>query len=787
MNTHGYVGNITRLVQGVLMCTCALGALASQVRAQSTTLVDSSARAKPIPTPGIAGAMSPTVSALLRAIRHAQQTIPTELLGYSATVESEVAVVLRTAVAREGPSSANGWQTGVERVLQVEQIESTLNWQNDGSIDQHVIGYRAHAITASLSTLSYFHRPWLVPVLYGNRLQLLFGHDSVVNSDSSSRQHSANDKALVAVHPFAPDGESYYHYTGGDTVTVLHLRNRAIPIVRILIEPVAHVSRRTLLFRGEIDIDADRLQVVRMIGQFVVQDKSRSALRRVLDATWQTIAYAELVNGEFDGRFWLPSEQRIEGQARTALAGEFSPILRVVSRFQHHELSTRTANTRATESKSTPSVQLTIASRDSLSAFGEWGSEIGQMTGETRAEDFDAVAPDRWRTQGAPRLDWRADRINDVVRFNRIEGAFTGIAATLRFRDAAPGAAVGAHVGWAWAEQTARGALWGRWRRSSWAYDARVERALANTNDFHPLLDYEQSLMAVLATADDYDYVDRRSAMVGVSHQLPVLGKPMLRLESGVARDLGEQRRVMFGLIHPDSSFRNNRPVAVGSYMRSAIGLELHPNVSGEFLEPGIGVGLWYVRGDGQLRWQRLEGRLTARHTVHSFTYAGRIDAIALFNRQVLPQQIIEFGENEGLPGYAFKEFGGDRAVLGRVAMSYELPFLHAPIRLGHSDSRFGRLVLPSLAPSLAIGFQGGWSEAHSASTRAALALFGTRVDTLSGQTMLATRPTGGVRSTVNVSLRFFGGALGVGVARPLDRLSPSSGWHFIVGIGQPF
>ncbi len=762
-------------------------ALYAQKATSTATPADSSSTKTDLRAQPDTSSATQALMSLIAAVRRTGQEAPAELLGYSATVESEVAVVLRTAAAREGPSSSAGTQTGVERVLQVEQIESTLDWKRTGSTDQHVIGYRSRAITASLSSLSYFHRPWLVPVLYGNRLQLLFGRDSVTNADEIDPTDTTHAPALLAVHPFAGDAGAYYHYTGGDTVVVLHVQGRSIPIARINVEPIDRVQQRTLLFRGEIDVDVDRHQVVRMLGQFVVRDVPHSALRRALGAAWQTVAFAELVNGEFDGHYWLPTEQRIEGQARTAFAGEFSPIIRVVSRFRHQELETRNADNLAVQAAGEPSVLLTIAPRDSLTAFGEWGSEIGVMTAEARAEDFDAVAPDRWRTRGAPRLDWRADRINDVVRFNRVEGAFTGVAATLRFRDAAPGAAIGANIGWAWAEQTARGAAWGRWRRRAWTYNARLERELANTNDFQPLVDYEQSLMALLFTADDYDYVDRRAFTLGGTHSLPLPGAPVLRLETGVAQDRGEQRRVLFGLIHSDSSFRGNRPVAEGSYLRTAVGLNLHPNVSGEFLEPGIGVGLWYVRGDGQLRWQRAEARVTARHTVGPLTYAGRVDAIALFSRQVLPQQIIEFGENEGLPGYAFKEFGGDRAVLGRAAVSYQLPFLRAPIRLGRAEGWRGRFVLPSLAPSFAVGLQGGWSEAHAASTRAALALFGTRVDTLSGKTLLATRPTGGIRSTVNITLRLFGGALGVGVARPLDRLSPSSGWRFIVGVGQPF
>lgn len=71
--------------------------------------------------------------------------------------------------------------------------------------------------------------------------------------------------------------------------------------------------------------------------------------------------------------------------------------------------------------------------------------------------------------------------------------------------------------------------------------------------------------------------------------------------------------------------------------------------------------------------------------------------------RRLHLQQLIEFGENEGLPGYAFKEFGGDRAVFGRAAIAYELPFLRAPLRVRLGGGRFRRVFRPGISPSIAI------------------------------------------------------------------------------------
>ena len=729
---------------------------------------------------------------VVAAVAASGREIPANLRGYRALVESEIALIIRTAGDRQSAASGGGGAGSArERVLQVEQIESTLSWQRDGAVEQHIAGYRFRAVTASISALSYFRRPWVVPVLYGNRLQVLFGHDSIAaHADSLTNGWTTDSRSqdvVLAIHPFADDREQFYRFAGGDTVAVLHLQERVIPIVRIMVEPVEHTARRTLVFRGEIDIDASRMQVVRMKGQFVVVAARASRLRRMLASNWQTIAFAELVNGEYDGRFWLPTEQRIEGQARTALAGEFSPIVRVVSHFSHYVIADGNTQPTIVADSNAVRVRLTMAPRDSLSAYDGWRTEIGVTTGLARAEDFHDVAPDTWRPRGAPRVDWRAERVNDVLRYNRVEGAYTGIAATLRFRDAAPGLTVGAQTGWAWAERTARGAAWGRWLTGGWSLDARAERALANTNDFRPLLDFEQSLGAVLATADDYDYVDRRSATVGITRALRLPGAPLLRLESGIGNDRSERTRLRYGLVHLDSTFRPNRPVTAGSYVRTGFGLDIHPDVSGEFLAPGIGASLWYERGDGALRWQRVETRVAARRTYGPFLLTGRIDAIAVFSSQVLPQQLIEIGENEGLHGYAYKEFGGDRAALARTAMTYNLPFLRAPLKLGRWSGPLASVYLPSVSPSLALGVQGAWSDAISSATRLSLGVIGTRQDSLTRQRVPATRPTGGVRSTASLTLRVFGGTLGIGVARPLDRVSPNQRWRLVFGAGQSF
>lgn len=749
------------------------------------------------PSPSDSTYASPALRALVARVSDVSHTVPIDLLAFRASVQSEIGIALRIASPSQGIGAGGGARAqGQERVMQVEQVASTLSWGRGGEIEQHIVGYRSRSVTTTVSALTVLNHPWVIPVLYGDRLALPLGSDDGDALDAhedrsdAAPNGSSPPRRRHAFHPFGADRDSVYTFRGGDTIAVLRLNRRKVTLVRIMVLPrIGDARDGTLRFRGLIDVDAERAQIVRMHGQFVKSGLRRSLVGRALAPAWHSMLFADLQNGEFNGKFWLPTTQRIETQVRSSLASNFRPIVRVASRFRDYELndSTSVGWSAVARSHAQPGqARLTFTSRDTLDRFREWSDELGATTGAAaRAADFDDVAPESWASRGAPLLEWRAERVNDVFRFNRVEGTFTGAAVAMRFRDAVPGLSVGANAGWAWKEETARGTFWSRLDRGAWTLTGRAERALVNTNDFRPPLDYEQSLMAMLVTADDYDYLDRTSVVVGGTRALHLRGSPTLHVEIGTARDGTVTADVRHGLIHLDSAFRANRAIAPGQYVRSAIGMDIHPDVTGDFLVPGVGMNLWYERGDGALNWQRVEARLTARHASGPFTYAGRLDGIALVSRDIVPQQLIEFGDSEGLPGYAYKEFGGDRAALLRGAIEYQLPWLRAPIRVGRGPRT--RFLLPGISPSLALSVQSGWADARQASTRKALSLFGTRTDSSTGTQVFATRPTDGLRSTISLTARLFGGSVGIGLAKAIGAGSAGRAPTLVFGVGQVF
>jgi hypothetical protein len=141
---------------------------------------------------------------------------------------------------------------------------------------------------------------------------------------------------------------------------------------------------------------------------------------------------------------------------------------------------------------------------------------------------------------------------------------------------------------------------------------------------------------------------------------------------------------------------------------------------------------------------------------------------------------LFELGENQNLPGYGYKEFAGNQAAVLRGLVMYPLPLWRAPLRLG-------RWMLPGVGPAVSFGAQSGWADASTDAARSAIARLGTVNDAtlgLPGSVIGApvSRPTDGIKSSIDFRLRFFGGAVSVGAARATDR---HQSWKLVAGLAQ--
>ncbi len=689
--------------------------------------------------------------------------LPDSLVSYKANVETEIAVLLRR-------------EEGTEAVAAIEQVASTLRWTRAGKYDQRVQGYRAQQTGGNVSMLTLFQTGWLNPVLYGNRLRVRPRETSGNGRSRPGARARDGADTLPAVHPLATDRDRYYTYSGGDTVVVMRAGDRTIPIAHVRVRPRTDVTGKVVLFDGEMDLDASRGTLVRLRGYFIRTGTTRSPLARSLA---DAVAYVEYENGERQGTYWLPATQRIELQANVPLIGDGRAVIRIVSRFadmQVNDTVLDAATLAAADSLRARSTRrLTYAPTDSLTAFARWRNTLGGITEGMHADDFEDIAPDRWRASGAPRFDMAAPRGADVMHFNRVEGVYTGLGAKWSLRDAAPGVTVRANAGYAWGEQTVRGRLTVERTRGPWTVELRGGRSMDITNDFRVPFDSGNTFGALFGSLDPYDYVSRNFGALGVVRRVGDR-RWLLRADVGYADDRYRPSQYVRGPFGGEP-FRENRGVAEGGYVRSSSTIEWHPDRAAEFVKPGLGARLYYERGDGTLTYQRAEARLTGRKPVGPFVFAARGDVGLVTGSRIPPQQLFELGRYQNLPGYADKEFAGSRAAVLRASAIYTTKYLRNPIRLGRS------LWLPAIAPGFSVGVQSGWTDAPTSAAREAMAGLMPGYDPL----LLASWapvsvPTGRVRASVTAGMRFFGNALFLGMTRPVDQAAP---WKGLVGFGQ--
>ena len=201
--------------------------------------------------------------------------------------------------------------------------------------------------------------------------------------------------------------------------------------------------------------------------------------------------------------------------------------------------------------------------------------------------------------------------------------------------------------------------------------------------------------------------------------------------------------------------------------------IELRPNVSGDFVQPGIGARLHYEGAVGDLRWQRIELGLSARHHWGPISLGAHADGGLVVASAPPPQTLFELGGYETLPGYDYKVFAGDRAALFRTFASFRFPIWRTPVRI------FRNLYIPGIGPGIGASAQGGWTEISSAAVQRSVDALGA-----GWSTEPISVATGGMRATVGAGITLFSDLVHIGFARPVDRSAP---WRFVAGFGPAF
>ncbi len=679
-----------------------------------------------------------------------------ERRSFRAHFESSVAVV-RTAPERvEGASS-------------IEQIAGTYRARTGGFFEQHREGYRVITTGVPLPGGSLLRNGWIAPPLDGEWLNLLVASqplDSMLAPpDSSALPADPNPRPLSA------ERERLYRYRGGDTVWTETPDGERLRLVRIEVWPIEPAPAQARVFRGDLYLDPLTADLRRVRGQLFTVGGPPPRLRsRVTQLAVPGARLVDLVFTEVPGAGMVPTWQWIELRVQLPLEVEGFTALRVTTRLTDPVLLAGDAGLTDLPRHA----GIGSAPNDSLRRFRGWLAPATREPARVRQHMLADVGPLRARPTGPPLFAFRSNYSADFLRYNRVEGLFTGVHGMVRFRDAAPGLSLRAGVGYAWTSRVTRPGAMVRWEGRTWFAQVGAEHTLELATKFPGPLEQGFGFRAMIGQ-DNFDYVDRRLAGATAGRYLSENHAGLVAADVAWVEDRATPAVLAHGVIGQD--LEPNPGIDPGRYRRTRLRLDINPEITPGFTAPGLALRLAYERGDGHLRYDRYQAEVVARANWRwlLFTLVG--DAGMVRGDSVPPQQLFLLGGQGTLPGYSYDRFAGTRAVLLRGLLNIPLPFGSAPVRVSRTIS------LPPLAPTISLRVYSGYTDATTASARASISRLGTRPGA-GGTTIPFAATTGRIRATTEARLLLLGGLVGVGAARPLEA---GKRWKFQFSFGQTF
>jgi hypothetical protein len=674
---------------------------------------------------------------LVHRVIDASGEVPADLIDFQARVRSTLQLSL-------APDSAIGGEIPITS----DDLVSDIGWRRPDVLHQWVREHHTRMLVpAPYSLGSLLEQPWVIPHLYGPTIEVLS-----LSPEGGTRRGGRPR----AIHPFGSRGPELYRYETHDTLR-LRVQGELVTLVGLTVRPRVETGNGAPLVVGTFYIDLDRAAVARARFGFVEP-------RRGL-ALGRAGVFMELENGLWNGRFWLPYRQRREVQIGSTVFGGVLGA-RIVNTLVDYRINTgweprdpgeirlfRIAAPPLEPGEPAP----LIPSPDELAGF-----DVADFA-DLRRLAIDATASD----PGAVRFGLRYERSDHLFRFNRVEGAYFGVAGRLEPSDPLDrGWELYGTTGWATAEGTARGELVGRLhldaprtppRGIERGLSAAAYRRLRDTRTFGPTFQWDllYTLAASLGGSDPRDYYDVTGGELSVSAgREPWRAAVALRAEThrAVERNVG---RFAFG---EADDFPTLAPIQEGTHA----GLEL---VGSYRWGPGaFGIGNSLIAtaraeiGFGDFQTQRVVGLLSFRRYLEPFTLAARLDAGHIFGSPP-PQMLFRFGGDEGLTAYGRNEFGGSSAAIARGRL-----LVGVPPRTTRALARAGPFMLPALRPALVFVGETGWS---SVANRAR--------DTFD---LLGTGTTDGARTTVGAGISLFDDAITLEWVRPLEE-DREGRWYF--------
>ena len=693
---------------------------------------------------------------------------PGRLASYTARAEVEASIISVKDEVVDGPTA-------------VQQVMTDVSWERTGPFSQRAIGARSRFSAVPISSMRYLLIGWIVPLTYGDRFPV-FGKQS--GGDVAVAAPANIDPELIyAIHPLASDRERYYRYLSADTVDVAFPDGYTREVIRIRVKPSRIPTDRHLLIDGEIDLDLATLQTAAIRARLLATGEPYKITGVIGSLHMPPSYFIELVNTPDSSGTWIPALQRFEWQGHAEGVEGASPALRITSKFLGRVTTDLPAGSPDTFDDR-PAFVLSTASHDSLRTYKGWTQALGEETVRFRTSDFYDLDPDRPLLTGKSRfLFFKAGYREDVVRFNRVEGIYTGIPVAYIPGDKLPNTFARVNVGVSWWTGDVKYDAGAGWDNGTTRLELMGGRYLSATNKFRT--QFDSYALGALFSRDNWDYVDRYMINARLIQRFGRTRGSRLQVEAGWTEDESLERVLAtdpwVGYLRP------NRGIYTGSYFRTLATLDINPDISSRFVRQGWGFQVVYDGGVGDLNYSRIQGRAVGRKDFSRAYIVGVVQAGTTLGDSIPPQQLFEVGGAVGLPGYEYKQYAGNKGVLGRVRLTIPIPLF----TLGGAVNK--ALSVPTSQPSISFGYQGAWTSISNAGSQAAVTALGyffdtgtgqTAVDSVTGVPLPASTASNGWKSSVDVRIGFFGGALAVGVAKPFIK---GRGIDVFLSIGGQF
>ncbi len=614
-------------------------------------------------------------------------------------------------------------------LVKTDQVALNVYWAQPNLTKQFIVGLRDES---RLPNRMYYH----------------LDHLTVVQNEFSDIiQIGDGDEVRTVIHPAAPGAEQWYQYRVADSLTMV-LPGAGAP-VRVYELAVRPKNVKQAAFIGSMYVDQRSGAIVRLTFTFT----PASYVDKRLD-----YINISLENGLFEGKYWLPHEQRLEIRRQIPeLDFPAGAVIRGVFRIGEYKLN------QALPLSLFYGPRIEASPEKERKTYPFQSGLYADLNDEGLAPPPDMAALRAQAAQlvrqkylsGLPRLRWHLGPASSALRYNRAEGIYLGGGAAW-----APGGTLrlSGMAGYA----TAAGVpeLNGE-ARVSFADNSELRLSAFGSalRDIGLRPAVPGALNTLSSAFLGTDYLDPYFATGGTIEASTPLGGWTGSLRLGAEQDRGASLADSTPILRPGHPFRPVRPIDPGTLLSARAGLARAEDESGAFgwggqlaLEVGTLGGFGFLRptlqastvlrGADHATTLRLTGEAGLAWSWTSITGPTDSTGAPLPGGVVPAQRLFLLGGPGTLPGYDIRAFAGDRFGLAALDLTRDIwvPFIKGRLTAAAGWSDFGATMNP-------------WRDAS---------------------------PMGGVKTSVGAGVGLFWDIIRLDMARGL---SSGGRWQFVLSV----